>query len=142
MRRRCRRMCPRCGINREHRRTQSHIVCRACGLKRPAAAGSEWSDHEDRLVEEAARANLSLGLRTPEGRTHGRGTCTAASFERRMAKVAEIIGRTPNAVRLRAIRLEARSRHRNIGTSPVGLPGRVRSCGYSNGGRVPDGTAH
>ena len=73
-------------------------------------SGRLWTPEEDRLVREAASANQAHGLRTPEGRTHGQGTCTKTSFEGRLEAVAKRIGRTTNAVRLRACRIRARSR--------------------------------
>ena len=75
--------------------------------------GPLWTEREDRLIREAAAANLAEGLRTPEGR-HKMHT-TKADFSNRLAEVARKIGRTYVAVNLRACRIGARSRPERAG---------------------------
>ena len=111
---RYRRRCPRCGADRDHDRLPGGLIrCRRCGLERLGAQGTEWTEAEDALIRAAAAENQAGGLRTPEGRTHGgpksRRPADAASYEQRLRRVAERVGRTYVAVNVRASRIEARS---------------------------------
>lgn len=71
-------------------------------------AGRAWTSAEDNAIREAAAANADwrLGIVNRDNKRFG------DAYERRLAKVAENIGRSYGAVRTRASRIGARSYRR------------------------------